>query len=145
VTIRYLGGLLGAWDVSGQKHPILLSKARELGEFMYKVFDTESGLPVPHYLWQNYTMEEKLPGQDRVIIAQIASLSLEFIRLSQVTGDPKYAAAIQVVTNQLEKTQSTTALPGMWPINANCSGSELTFQDATFSLGVLSGKISSLN
>lgn len=39
VTIRYLGGLLGAWDVSGGKHPVLLRKARELGDFLTKAFE----------------------------------------------------------------------------------------------------------
>lgn len=141
VTIRYLGGLLGAWDISGHKHPILLQKATQLGEFLYKAFDTPSGLPVPYYWWKQHT-SGKLPGEDKVIIAQIASLSLEFIRLSQVTGDPKYAAQIQIVTDQLALTQNLTALPGMWPIQANCTGTDLSFQDGTFSLGVLAGEIS---
>lgn len=143
VTIRYLGGLLGAWDISEHKHPILLQKATQLGEFLYKAFDTQSGLPVPYYFWKENT-SGKLHGEDKVIIAQIASLSLEFIRLSQVTGDLKYAAQIQIVTDQLALTQNLTALPGMWPITANCSVEHLSFQDKTFSLGVLSGEISSL-
>jgi mannosyl-oligosaccharide alpha-1,2-mannosidase len=143
VTIRYLGGLLGAWDISGHKYPVLLRKATELGEFLYKAFDTPSGLPVPYYWWKNET-DGKLPGEDHVIIAQIASLSLEFIRLSQVTGDPKYAAQIQIITDQLAETQRLTALPGMWPIQANCTGTQLSFQDTTFSLGVLAGMIPSL-
>ena len=143
VTIRYLGGLLGAWDISGHQYPILLQKATQLGEFLYKAFDTESGLPVPYYWWKENT-PGKLPGEDKVIIAQIASLSLEFIRLSQVTMDPKYAAQIQIVTDQLALTQSLTALPGMWPIQANCTGAHVSFQDKTFSLGVLSGENSSL-
>jgi len=143
VTIRYLGGMLGAWDISGHKYPILLQKAKQLGEFLYKAFDTDSGLPVPYYFWRNAT-SGRLPGQDKVIIAQIASLSLEFIRLSQVTGDPKYAAQIQTVTDQLAATQNFTALPGMWPIQANCTGTHLSFQDRTFSLGVLSGETSPL-
>jgi hypothetical protein len=31
-TIRYLGGFLGAYDVSDGKYPVLLQKAREVGE-----------------------------------------------------------------------------------------------------------------
>lgn len=143
VTIRYLGGLLGAWDISEHRYPVLLQKATQLGEFLYKAFDTQSGLPVPYYYWKRDT-SGKLPGEDKVIIAQIASLSLEFIRLSQVTGDPKYAAQIQIVTGQLAHMQNLTALPGMWPIQANCTGEHLSFQDKTFSLGVLAGEISSL-
>ncbi|KAI9055926.1 hypothetical protein LZ554_000861 [Drepanopeziza brunnea f. sp. 'monogermtubi'] len=136
VTIRYLGGLLGAWDVSGHRHPILLRKATELGDFLAKAFDTTSGLPVPYYFWKNAT-DEKLLNKDGVVIAQIASLSMEFIRLSQVTENPKYAALIQTVTDQLAFTQKLTDLPGMWPLTANCSADYLSFQDSRFSLGVL--------
>jgi hypothetical protein len=34
-TIRYLGGFLGAYDVSNGKYPLLLQKAREVGEVSY--------------------------------------------------------------------------------------------------------------
>jgi mannosyl-oligosaccharide alpha-1,2-mannosidase len=40
-TIRYLGGLLGAYDVSGGKYPLLLQKADQLGEFLFQAFDTQ--------------------------------------------------------------------------------------------------------
>lgn len=39
-TIRYMGGLLGAYDLSDGKYPILLTKAEELGEMIYVAFDT---------------------------------------------------------------------------------------------------------
>lgn len=39
-TIRYLGGLVAAYDVSGQKHKILLDKAVELGNVLMGAFDT---------------------------------------------------------------------------------------------------------
>ena len=61
--------------------------------------------------------------------------------MSQATGNKTYAAHIQTITDQLKKTQSSTALPGMWPMIADCSGSELSFSDQRFSLGVLAGKI----
>ncbi|KAL2061225.1 hypothetical protein VTL71DRAFT_7498 [Oculimacula yallundae] len=136
VTIRYLGGLLGAYDVSEHKYPILLQKATQLGDFLTKAFNTENGLPVPYYWWKNGT-SGKLPGQDNVIIAQVASLSMEFIRLSQLTGNKTYAAQIQVITDQLKTTQDSTALPGMWPLLADCSGPQISFSNEKFSLGVL--------
>jgi mannosyl-oligosaccharide alpha-1,2-mannosidase len=40
-TIRYLGGLLGAYDVSGGKYPLLLQKADQLGEFLFQAIDTQ--------------------------------------------------------------------------------------------------------
>lgn len=39
-TIRYLGGLVAAYDVSGKKHKILLDKATELGDILMGAFDT---------------------------------------------------------------------------------------------------------
>lgn len=141
VVIRYLGGLLGAWDVSGRSDNVILVKAKQLGEFVSKVFDTPNGLPVPFYYWNLTDPFKPLPNEEKVIIAQVASLSLEFIRLSQVTGDPRYSAMIQNVTDQLDSTQLTTDLPGMWPIIANCSGPRMTIQDKAFSLGVLAGRL----
>ncbi len=42
-TIRHLGGLLSAYDLSGE--PALLSKAQELGDMLYMAFDTPNRLP----------------------------------------------------------------------------------------------------
>ena len=51
-SIRYLGGLLGAYDISGGKYPILLHKAIELGEMLYHAFDTENRMPVLRWKWR---------------------------------------------------------------------------------------------
>jgi mannosyl-oligosaccharide alpha-1,2-mannosidase len=45
-TIRYVGGLLSAYDLSNGKHPILLEKAIELGDMLYASFDTANNMPV---------------------------------------------------------------------------------------------------
>ena len=50
-----------------------------------------------------------------VVLAVLVTLSLEFTRLSQITGNNKYFDAIQRVMNELEKWQDKTTLPGMWP------------------------------
>src|ERR1700761_2433018 len=42
--IRYLGGLLSAYALSGE--PILLQKADELGAALLPAFETSSGLPM---------------------------------------------------------------------------------------------------
>ncbi len=142
-TIRYLGGLLGAWDISGHKYPILLEKATQLGDFLYGAFNTQSGIPTPYFWWER-DQTEKIEGENGVLVAQIGSLSLEFIRLSQITGNPKYASAIQTVTDHLERTQNKTALPGMWPAQADCIGSSLSFSSGSFTLGAFAGEFSPL-
>lgn len=137
-TIRYLGGLLGAWDISGHQYPILLKKAEQLGNFLYQAFDTESGIPVPYYWWERHN-DGKMKGENGVLVAQIASLSLEFIRLSQVTGNKKYAVAVQKITDQMEQTQSKTVLPGMWPSKVDIKATGLSFSSHSFTLGAFAG------
>jgi mannosyl-oligosaccharide alpha-1,2-mannosidase len=72
-TIRYLGGLLGAYDVSGGKYPILLKKADELGEFLYRAFNTKNGLPTPYFFWGKSSGQ--LQGDTGVLVAQIGNNS----------------------------------------------------------------------
>lgn len=139
-NIRYLGGLLGAWDVSGHRYPILLEKAEQLGDFLLRAFNTPNGLPVPYYRWDRKDPDEMLFGERNVLAAQIGSLSMEFIRLSQVTGNMKYAAAIQKITDQLASTQNDTGLPGMWPILVDTTNPKVSYPSQEYTLGALAGE-----
>lgn len=58
---------------------------------------------------------------------------MEFTRLSQLTGNPKYFDAVQRITNELERGQSTTRIPGLWPLFVDAK--ELKFDWSQFSLG----------
>lgn len=51
-TIRYLGGLLSAHDLSKGKHSTLLHKAVELGDMLYAAFDTPNRMPVTRWDWE---------------------------------------------------------------------------------------------
>lgn len=51
-TIRYLGGLLSAYDLSEKKHSTLLHKATELGDMLYAAFDTPNRMPVTRWDWE---------------------------------------------------------------------------------------------
>lgn len=53
-TIRYLGGLLAAHDLSEGKYPQILDKALELGNFIYATFDTPNRMPITRWKWQKY-------------------------------------------------------------------------------------------
>jgi mannosyl-oligosaccharide alpha-1,2-mannosidase len=50
-TIRYLGGFLAAYDLSGGKYKVLLKKAVELAEVLMSVFDTPNRMPITYYRW----------------------------------------------------------------------------------------------
>jgi mannosyl-oligosaccharide alpha-1,2-mannosidase len=50
-TIRYIGGLLGAYDISGHRYSVLLEKAEELAEVLIGAFDTPNRMPHLYYRW----------------------------------------------------------------------------------------------
>lgn len=82
--IRYFGGLLGAYDLSGDK--LLLERAVELATILGKAFNTASGLPSDR-MNPGSTSDIKLAT---VSSAEVGSMALELIRLSQVTGDRQW-------------------------------------------------------
>ncbi|KAH0541835.1 hypothetical protein FGG08_003718 [Glutinoglossum americanum] len=125
-TIRYLGGFLAAYDVSGGRYPVLLEKAREVGEMLYAAFDTPNRMPVARWDWMGAALGNEQEALEKTLLAEIGSLSLEFTRLSQLTRDPKFFDAVQRITDQLAAQQMDTKLPGMWPIIVNARTGNFT-------------------
>jgi len=133
-TIRYLGGFLAAYDLSGCSDPRLLDKAVQIGDMIYASFDTETRMPVTR--WNPHKAaggEEQFPAS-QAIISEIASSSLELTRLSQLTGDMRYFDAISRITDVLDEQQYNTRIPGLWPVGVNAQKPDLT-QSSTFTFG----------
>lgn len=122
VTIRYLGGLIAAYDVSGHKYRVLLDKAVELAEVLYSAFDTPNRMPETYYSWKPTLIRKAHRAGTRVVLAELGTLSLEFTRLAQLTKEPKYYDAIARITDAFEEWQNQTRIPGMWPIAVDASG-----------------------
>ncbi|KAH6626669.1 glycoside hydrolase family 47 protein [Chaetomium sp. MPI-SDFR-AT-0129] len=116
-TIRYLGGFLAAYDLSGDRR--LLAKAREVGELLYVAFDTPNRMPMTRWNAWAAGWGKTQRADDHVLLAEIGTFSLEFIRLSLLTGDPKWFDAVQRIIEPLRAQQMETRLPGMWPIVVN--------------------------
>ncbi|MCJ1311685.1 hypothetical protein MMC25_005358 [Agyrium rufum] len=131
-TIRYLGGLLGAFDISNGKYPELLEKAALLGEILYTAFDTKNHMPVTRWPWRD-GHKDRHAALETCIIAEVGSLTLEFTRLSQLTGDPRFHSAVQTVTDAFDKAQIKTKIPGLFPVMMNAR--VFTFQDTAFTIG----------
>lgn len=51
-TIRYMGGFLAAYDISGGKYHSLLAKAVEVGDLLMSCFDTPNRMPITRWDWQ---------------------------------------------------------------------------------------------
>jgi mannosyl-oligosaccharide alpha-1,2-mannosidase len=114
VTIRYLGGLIAAYELS--EEPALLDKARELGDTLYMAFDTPNRLP-NHYLSFDKAKIGKQLADPNMSGAAGGSLCMEFTRLSQLTGDPKYYDATERVKQFLYRVQNETTIPGLLPLS----------------------------
>lgn len=121
-TIRYLGGLLGAFDISGGKYMVLLDKAVELAEILMGAFDTPNRMPMTYYLWQPAFASQPHRARTRVVLAELGSMSVEFTRLAQITKESKYYDAIARITNEFDMWQNNTKMPGLWPKSVDASG-----------------------
>ncbi|KAI0430359.1 glycoside hydrolase family 47 protein [Xylaria sp. FL1042] len=118
-NIRYLGGLIAAYDLS--KREVLLAKAKELGDFIYGAFNTENRMPVDFIDFDTAKTGQGLIVEGSVVSASPGTLSLELARLSQITGDSKYYDAISRVMDVFYNGQQKTRLPGLWPIFVSMS------------------------
>jgi mannosyl-oligosaccharide alpha-1,2-mannosidase len=117
--IRYLGGLLAAYDLSG--HEVLKLKAIEVGDLLYAGFNTENGMPVDFIGFETAKLGVGLRVESQVVSASPGTITLEFSRLSQITGDDKYYAAVSHVMDVFYEKQNATKLPGMWPMMVSMS------------------------
>ena len=117
--IRYLGGLLAAYDLSG--HEVLKLKAIEVGDLLYAGFNTENNMPVDFIGFETAKLGVGLRVESQVVSASPGTITLEFSRLSQITGDGKYYAAVSQVMDLFYENQNATKLPGMWPMMVSMS------------------------
>ncbi|RAL66730.1 hypothetical protein DID88_007513 [Monilinia fructigena] len=117
-TLWIMGGFLSAYELSGKKYPVLLRKAAEMGEMLYKAFDTPNHLPILRWYYHVVASGAKQEAEDNVLVSEIGSLTLEFTRLSQITGDPRYYDAVQRIMN-IQTILRTIGLSQLvaWPIH----------------------------
>eukprot|EP00968_Pinguiococcus_pyrenoidosus_P029455 scaffold8580_cov286-Pinguiococcus_pyrenoidosus.AAC.1 len=99
-TIRELGGLLSAYDLSGDR--VFLEKAQTLGDLLLPAFETSSGIPVGR-IFLGRDSPSRLRGAGRSsILAEVGTLQVEFRYLSKATGNPIYAQKANRVFDLLE-------------------------------------------
>ncbi|KAA8914616.1 glycoside hydrolase [Sphaerosporella brunnea] len=130
-TIRYLGGLLSGYDLltgpyshlvpSNQRNLVkaLLSQAEVLADRLSFAFDTPSGIP---YNNLNFFTNSSSDGSNVNGLATTGTLVLEWTRLSDLTGNEKYAKLAQKAEAYLLNPQPKNIaepFPGMLGTNIN--------------------------
>lgn len=131
-TIRYMGGLLAAYDLSSSKYKLLLDKATELGEILYSAFDTPTHMPMARWSWKKTAQGFPIEPSETTLLAELGSLTLEFTRLSQLTGDPKYFDVVTRIAEEMHRQQNQTNIPGLWPTIVNTKAMTFDYNHFTF-------------
>ncbi|XP_062192381.1 mannosyl-oligosaccharide 1,2-alpha-mannosidase MNS1-like isoform X2 [Phragmites australis] len=127
-TIRVVGGLLSAYDLSADK--IFLEKARDITDRLLPAWDTSSGIPYNRINLAQGQANNPGWNSGNSILADSGTEQLEFIALSQRTGDPKYQQKVENVIRQFEKIFPSD---GLIPININPhSGTMELYSTITF-------------
>lgn len=128
-TIRYLGGLLSAYDLGvaqGHRDPVMLSQAKLLGKVLYGAFDTPNRLPMLKYDYREQAVTQRIMrAESDGVMSEAGSLSVEFTRLAQLsTGDDqdRIFDAIQRITDAFDDSMEYMSVPGLWPVRLDFSG-----------------------
>lgn len=83
-------------------------------------------------------MYQEADGQG--LSAELGSLTLEFTRLAQLTGDSKYYDAVARITALLSKHQDRTQIPGLFPVRVSPAREDFS-QDKVFTMGGMSDSL----
>ncbi|GAA0167125.1 protein modifying enzyme [Lithospermum erythrorhizon] len=126
-TIRVVGGLLSSYDLSGDK--MFLEKAKDIADRLLPAWDTTTG--IPYNVINLARGRPHNPGWTggNSILADSATEQLEFIALSQRTGDLKYQRKVEKVIAELNKTFPDD---GLLPIYLNPESGKTSYSTITF-------------
>ncbi|PVZ99402.1 hypothetical protein BB558_004581 [Smittium angustum] len=117
-TIRVLGGLLGAYELSGDE--LFLKKAVEIADVLMPSFHTSSGIPYPYI-----DINSQSPiDSNSTNIAEIGTLQLEFHKLSFLTKNLDYYEKTELIIDILEKSKKP--IKGLYPILVDINTKELS-------------------
>ncbi|KAI0747266.1 seven-hairpin glycosidase [Irpex lacteus] len=109
-VIRYLGGLLSAYAISG--NTVYLTHADELGTRLLPIFNTTSGVAHFDETWPRGAGGIGWMGS-LSILSEFASCQMEYRYLAHLTGRPEYVQAVDYITEFL---QNNTEHGGLFPL-----------------------------
>ncbi|EJS42785.1 YLR057W [Saccharomyces arboricola H-6] len=118
---RVLEGLLSAYELSMDK--TLINKAKQVADFILRSFDTPNRIPILKYFWKS-DLKKRFP--DRTAPSgQLTTMSLAFIRLSQLANLNKYFDAVERVFTTIRQSYDVFDMDFMLPDVVDASGCQL--------------------
>jgi mannosidase alpha-like ER degradation enhancer 2 len=105
IVIRILGGLLSAYQMTGDKR--LLALADDLGRRLLPAFKSATGMPYVYVNLKTGAVREPVSNP-----AEVGTLLIEFGTLSKLTGKPVYYEAAKRALTELYRRRSKIGLVG---------------------------------
>jgi hypothetical protein len=127
VTIRVLGGLLAAFDLS--KDQLFLDKARDLGDKLLPAFNTPTGIPRASISLSTGAASNPGWTGGSSILSELGTLQVEFRYLSKATGTASYGAKAEAVIEKLDQIKPPH---GLYPIYVSAETGGLTTSTVAF-------------
>uniref|UniRef100_A0A8C6PCF7 alpha-1,2-Mannosidase n=1 Tax=Nothobranchius furzeri TaxID=105023 RepID=A0A8C6PCF7_NOTFU len=106
VNIRYVGGLLSAYYLTGEE--LFKSKAVELGEKLLPAFSTPTGIPRGVINLGSWSWGWASAGSS--ILAEFGTLHLEFVHLTELSNNPIYKEKVMNIRKLLNKIEKPHGL-----------------------------------
>jgi mannosyl-oligosaccharide alpha-1,2-mannosidase len=123
-TIRALGGLLSAYDLSGE--PALIDKADDLGRRLVRAFNTGSGIASGQV---DLGATDNRIRDSTAVLSELGTLQVEFRYLAQITKNSEYETkamrAFQVLSRKNPKN-------GLFPIKVSTRDGSFVDSHVTF-------------
>ncbi|XP_021231217.1 mannosyl-oligosaccharide 1,2-alpha-mannosidase IC [Numida meleagris] len=109
VNIRYIGGLLAAYYLTGEE--VFKSKALELGEKLLPAFNTPTGIPRGVInLGSGMSWSWGWASAGSSILAEFGTLHLEFLHLTELSGNPVFAEKVLNIRKVLKRVEKPQGL-----------------------------------
>lgn len=107
VNIRYVGGLLSAFYLTGEE--VFRVKAIQLGEKLLPAFNTPTGIPKGVVNFKSGNWGWATTGGSS-ILAEFGSLHLEFLHLTQLSGNRVFAEKVRRIRRVLREMKKPFGL-----------------------------------
>jgi len=131
-TIRSLGGLLSAYDWSGDE--VFLDQAKDLGARLLKAFDTKSGIPTGQVNLATGTSKNIAWTGNSAITAEFGTLQLEFRMLARLSGNLDYKEKVEDVYQILNDMNPPH---GLYPYFIRNNGPKPEFANDKLTFGAM--------
>ncbi|EGF99783.1 family 47 glycoside hydrolase [Melampsora larici-populina 98AG31] len=115
-TIRYIGGILSVYELTGASQPGLLEKATEIAQKLETAWMGNSSIP---FAWMYFDTNQH-NQQETITIAEAGSLTIEFDRLSYWTKNSSHRILADKTSRHIMNTitrfaDNTHVFPGLHP------------------------------